>query len=87
MPAPTTRKREATVNWHKRLAEIRQAVADYMRTEGCGCCANRQLHREDEERLAQLLRVPKYVDGSGYDFGRYESRRAATFPPGERDDG
>lgn len=52
---------------------LRQAVADYMRSEGCSCCRNIAAHAENERRLAKLLRVPKYDDGSGYDFGRFQS--------------
>ena len=56
-----------------KLAEIRHAVADYMRSEGCSCCQDTDAHRKAEARLAKLLRVPKYKDGSGYDFGKYET--------------
>ena len=52
------------------LAEIRTAVADYIGTEGCSCCESPS-HPDHKERLAKLLRVKKYDDGSGYDFGRY----------------
>lgn len=54
---------------------IRQAVADYMRSEGCSCCQNIEEHKEHEERLAELLEVPTYKDGSGYNFGKFETRR------------
>ena len=55
--------------------ELRQAVADYMRSEGCSCCQNIEAHKEHEERLAKLLSVPMYPDKSGYDFGRFESKK------------
>lgn len=58
----------------KEKESIRQAVADYMRSEGCGCCENTEAHKEHEKRLAELLNVPKYDDQSGYDFGRFESK-------------
>lgn len=51
-------------------AETRRTVANYMRSEGCSCCEGME-HDEDEERLAKLLNVPKYSDGSGYNFGKY----------------
>ncbi len=49
------------------LSEIRQAVADYMWSEGCSCCRSGN-HDENGERLAVLLGVKKYEDGSGYDW-------------------
>lgn len=56
------------------LARIRQAVADYMASEGCGCCSNAEKHDKHRARLARLLDVPEYTDGSGYDFARFRSR-------------
>lgn len=50
------------------LSEIRQAVAAYMWSEGCSCCRSDN-HDENGERLALLLGVKKYEDGSGYDWG------------------
>ena len=55
----------------KLRAELRNAVADYMRSEGCSCCENTEAHAEHKARLAKLLNVPKYDDGSGFDFLRY----------------
>ena len=49
------------------LSEIRQAVAAYMWSEGCGCCRSDN-HDKNGERLAVLLGVKKYEDGSGYDW-------------------
>ena len=57
---------------HK-VKEIRNAIADYIRSEGCSCCQDREDHEEAKSRLAKLLRVPKYADGSGYDFGKFET--------------
>jgi hypothetical protein len=56
------------------LAVVRQAVADYMYSEGCSCCRGSS-HDEDAARLAKLLKVKKYSDGSGYDFYRYRSKQ------------
>lgn len=56
-------------------AALRRAVADYMASEGCSCCRNVEAHQEHKARLGKLLRVQKYADGSGYDFGRYETPR------------
>lgn len=55
------------------LPEIRRAVADYMQSEGCSCCQDIDGHREHKKTLAKLLKVPKYNDGSGYDFGRFKT--------------
>lgn len=52
----------------KLIEEIRRAVADYMRSEGCSCCRDYDAHKEHEKRLAELLKVPAYSDGSGYEF-------------------
>ena len=54
---------------------LRQAIADYMWSEGCGCCGNPDGHKKASARLAKLLKVPKYKDGSGYDFGKYRSKK------------
>lgn len=54
--------------------ELRQAVADYMRSEGCSCCQNIDDHKDHTERLANLLGVKKYSDGSGYNFAKYRSK-------------
>jgi hypothetical protein len=51
---------------------VRNAVANYMRSEGCGCCGNREDHDKHREILGRLLRAAKYKDGSGHDFRRYE---------------
>lgn len=52
-------------------SEIRVAVAKYMRSEGCSCCRNIEVHKENEKKLAELLDVEMYDDGSGYDFSKY----------------
>ena len=59
-------------------AALRQAVADYMRSEGCSCCRDTDAHREHEARLARLLKVPRYDDGSGFNFARYRTREEPT---------
>lgn len=58
----------------KELKEIRRALADYMQSEGCSCCQNIDAHNESKKVLAKLLRVPKYKDGSGYDFGKFATK-------------
>jgi methionine aminopeptidase len=61
-----------------KLSEIREAVANYMQSEGCSCCEDREAHKIHEERLAKLLNVPKYDDGSGYNFDKYRSKEEKT---------
>lgn len=53
---------------------LRAAIADYMKSEGCGCCGDRQAHCEHQAKLGKLLGVPKYRDGSGYDFSKYATK-------------
>jgi hypothetical protein len=55
--------------------KIRIAVADYIRSEGCGCCSDRDGHKEAGDRLGKLLKIPKYKDGSGYDFSKFETEK------------
>ena len=55
--------------------EIRIAISDYMRAEGCSCCRNIDDHAEAKKRIARLLRVRKYPDGSGYDFTKYQTKK------------
>lgn len=58
-----------------RIRMIREALADYMVSEGCSCCRNEEKHEKAARRLGKLLNVPKYGDGSGYDFNRFRSDR------------
>ena len=55
------------------LKEVRQAVADYMRSEGCSCCRDTDAHEIHAQRLANILRVPRYSDGSGFDFSKFRT--------------
>ena len=57
------------------LRIIREAVADYMRSEGCGCCRDTDAHEANEKRIAKLLDVPMYDDESGYDFSQFQSKK------------
>ena len=58
-----------------KVKEIRQALADYIKSEGCSCCQDVDGHDAAKKRLAKLLRVPKYSDGSGYDFYKFATTR------------
>ena len=57
------------------LADIRQAVADYIATEGCSCCRDTDGHDKAMERLGKLIKMKKYDDNSGFDYGRYRSKQ------------
>ncbi len=59
----------------KQIKQIRQALADYMYSEGCSCCQHIDAHKEAKKVLAKLLNVPKYSDGSGYDFYKFRSKK------------
>lgn len=52
---------------------LRRAIANYMHSEGCACCQNIDAHKKHAAELAKLLRVPKYPDGSGYNFGKFRA--------------
>jgi hypothetical protein len=54
------------------LDAIRTAVADYMKTEGCGCCQD-ETHRVNTNRLGKLLEAPLYPNGEDYDFTSFRS--------------
>lgn len=55
-------------------AKMRVALANYMWSEGCSCCENTDKHDEQKAVLGKMLNVPKYDDGSGYEFSRYRDR-------------
>jgi len=56
------------------LVDVRRAVANYIRSEGCGCCGDYEVHKQDEDRLGEVLCVPKYKDGSGRNFSKFQSK-------------
>ncbi len=53
-------------------ANIRKAIADYMYSEGCACCEGKD-HKDHAEKIAKLLDVQKYEDGSDYNFSQFRS--------------
>ena len=59
------------------IVELRAAVANYLRSEGCSCCEGID-HEEHKAALAKLLGVRKYKDGSGYNFAHYEANAKLT---------
>lgn len=54
--------------------EVRQAVADYIASEGCSCCEGHD-HKDHKDALGKLLNVKKYSDGSGYDFAAHKKEK------------
>lgn len=60
------------------LEAVRQAVAEYMYSEGCSCCRDIDAHSVNKKRLAELLNVPLYSDGSGYDFSLFRLSASPT---------
>jgi hypothetical protein len=54
------------------LKQLRNAVANYMQSEGCSCCRDCEAHERHTNTLAKLLKVPKYNDDSGYNFSRFK---------------
>lgn len=66
-----TKKFRKKLEGQEKIAAIRQAFADYYQSEGCSCCQDVPAHKEAAKRLAELLNVPAYKDGSGYDFYKF----------------
>ncbi len=56
--------------------QLREALANYMMSEGCSCCSDRDSHEEHTKVLAKLLGVRKYQDGSGYNFPKYRTEKS-----------
>lgn len=55
------------------LEKMRQAVADYMQSEGCSCCRGSD-HDKHRARLAELLKVPPHPeDKTFFDFAPFQS--------------
>lgn len=57
------------------IAKIRTALADYIASEGCDCCRDKQGHDDALFTLGKLLKMKKYSDGSGVDYSRYKSKK------------
>lgn len=49
------------------MAELREAAARAITAQGCSCCADPN-RDEIQNRLAKLLDIPEYQDGSGYNW-------------------
>jgi hypothetical protein len=58
----------------KELNAMRMAVADYMSSEGCGCCGDRDAHKEHRAALGKILKVKAHPeDKTFFDFSPFES--------------
>lgn len=55
--------------------KVREAVANYMSSEGCSCCRDVDAHKINAEVLGILLNVEKYKDGSGRNFNKYKTQK------------
>ncbi len=56
--------------------EVREAIANYMSSEGCSCCRDDEGHDEHKTKLAGMLDVERYSDNSGWDFYQYRSNKS-----------
>ncbi len=54
---------------------IREAIAQYMHSEGCSCCQDVDGHQAAAKEIAELLNVPPYDDESGYDFYKFKREK------------
>ena len=52
----------------KNLDKIRKNVADLYCASGCSCCRDNEEWERASNELANLLNIPEYDDGLGYDF-------------------
>lgn len=52
----------------RKVDKIREAVVEYIRTEGCGCCSDYDGHKAAADKLGALLGFPRYDDDSGVNF-------------------
>jgi hypothetical protein len=55
--------------------ELRRMVADLLAASGCGCCSDREGWERAQAELAKVLRVPKWLDGSGFNFSKFRTPR------------
>lgn len=54
--------------WRFKMAQIKQELAKYIRSEGCSCCRDESPHKEAQDALGELLGFEPYDDNSGYNF-------------------
>lgn len=56
------------------IAVVRRAIANYMYSEGCDCCSDREKHPLHRAALGKLLNVPMFSDKSGYNFDKFAKK-------------
>lgn len=54
----------------KELDQLRDAIADYMASEGCGCCRNHDAHDANRKRIGELLKIRADKEG-WHDFSKF----------------
>ena len=54
--------------------EVRELIANYMRSEGCSCCQDWEGHAKNKKRLGELLDCGKYDGEDEYDFYQYQTK-------------
>jgi len=55
--------------------EVRELIANYMRSEGCTCCQDLEEHTDVKRRLGELLDCGKYNDEDEYNFYQYVTKK------------
>ena len=53
---------------HEDVQKIKQALVQYINSEGCGCCENDDEHEAAEKTLAELFDVPRHSNNLHYDW-------------------
>lgn len=62
-------------NQKKLLEKLRITFADYVTSEGCGCCKNNILNDKASLKLGKSLDAEMYKDNSGVNWNKYKSNK------------
>ena len=54
--------------------EVRELIANYMRSEGCTCCQDFEEHAKNKKLLGELLDCGKYDGEDDYNFHQYATK-------------
>jgi len=54
--------------------EVRELIANYMRSEGCSCCSDSEAHYINKKLLGELLDCGKYDGEDDYNFHQYATK-------------
>lgn len=52
--------------------DLRNTFIEYVKTEGCSCCEDRDPHKQAKDKMGELLNFPKYTDKDEYNFNKIE---------------